>query len=127
MTDWTSELNSMLGSPDGPPEDIDDAIMKENVAELGLSFPDDFIQFARRYGTGDFCTGVYRFSVGSPFFRGWRQGCESWYKNNHYIRGRVATGGGFGLPVSSGTVTAGGEHRRAKPPGGATQPTQGCL
>ena len=91
MTDWTSELNSMLGAPERPPEETNDAVLRENESELGLTFPNDFVEFARRYGTGEFCTEVYRFSVGSPFFRGWRQGCESWYKNNHYIRGTKTT------------------------------------
>ncbi len=57
MTDWTGELTALLGPSEFPPEEADDAILNENEAELGLSFPNDFVEFARRYGTGEFCTG----------------------------------------------------------------------
>jgi hypothetical protein len=49
------------------PIDVDEPVLRKNEAALNTRFPEDFVAYARVYGSGSVVAGPYSWEIWSPF------------------------------------------------------------
>ena len=61
-----NQLRAILSPPNNP-IDVNERILDENVKAIGVSFPVDYVEYSRIYGTGQVSVGKYKWEVWSAF------------------------------------------------------------
>lgn len=119
MNTWSDLLANLL-IPPTTAIPVQEENLRRNEEELGISFPSDFVAFARRYGSGliragysletaEYSDRSCSFEIASPFDYGWKAGLDQWYRDNYYFRDGYTTAGVLGLfPEPNGLIPFGG-------------------
>src|SRR5438874_2295259 len=59
-----NELETLVPAPANP-LDVDEAVLEQNEKVIGITFPDDFVQYGLKYGSGQVSVKAYSWEIWS--------------------------------------------------------------